>query len=69
MSRKLKPKKLSFEPGDVLTQEDLAKRWGLAPRTIANWRWAKRGPKYFRAGNRALYRAEDVLKFETRGNK
>lgn len=69
MSRKVKPKKRSFESGELLTQEDLAERWGLAPRTIANWRWAKRGPKHFKAGQKAFYRVEDVIKFEQRGTR
>jgi predicted site-specific integrase-resolvase len=46
-------------------QNDLAKRWGISPRTLERWRWSKEGPNYVRLGGRVVYRMEDVEAFET----
>jgi predicted site-specific integrase-resolvase len=46
-------------------QRELAKRWGISPRTLERWRWSKEGPNYVRLGGRVVYRMEDVEAFET----
>jgi hypothetical protein len=56
-----------------ITQEQLAKRWNLSPRTLERWRTiSHEGPKYFKIGRgpRAVvrYHADDIIAFE-RENK
>jgi hypothetical protein len=47
-----------------LNQEQLARRWGVSPRTLERWRWLKQGPNYLRLGGRVLYRLNDVESYE-----
>jgi hypothetical protein len=47
-----------------LNQEQLARRWGLSPRTLERWRWLGSGPPFLRLNGRVAYRLEDVLAFE-----
>ncbi|MGC1497300.1 MAG: helix-turn-helix domain-containing protein [Sulfitobacter sp.] len=46
------------------TQEQLADRWHLSPRTLEQWRWLGKGPKFLKIGARVLYREEDVEAWE-----
>jgi hypothetical protein len=49
----------------VLTPGELAKRYpGTTEKTIAEWRYKKTGPKFFRAGKRVYYRLPDVMAWE-----
>jgi len=47
-----------------LTQEELAKRWRISPRTLERWRWLRLGPQYLKIGGRVVYSLEDVESFE-----
>jgi hypothetical protein len=47
-----------------LDQNDLAKRWRISPRTLVQWRWQGRGPRYLKIGGRVVYRLPDVETFE-----
>jgi hypothetical protein len=47
-----------------LTQEELAERWRMSPRSLERWRSDGFGPKWIRLRGRVLYRIEDVLAFE-----
>ena len=38
-----------------LTQEQLAARWHMSPRTLEQWRWLGKGPKFLKIGARVLY--------------
>jgi len=38
-----------------LTQEQLAKRWHMSPRTLEQWRWLGKGPRFLKIGARVLY--------------
>jgi hypothetical protein len=52
-------------PGhDLLTDRELAIRWGLSPKTLANWRCAGLGLRYLKIGSKIRYRLSDVLQFE-----
>ena len=46
-----------------LNQAQLARLWGLSPRTLERWRWLGKGPPYLRIG-RVRYRLSDVVEFE-----
>ena len=47
-----------------LTQDELAKRWRISPRTLERWRWLRLGPQYLKIGGRVVYVLEDVESFE-----
>jgi hypothetical protein len=48
-----------------LRQKQLADRWLMSPRTLEQWRWQGKGPKYLKIGSRVVYRLEDVEAFES----
>ena len=47
-----------------LNQKQLARRWGLSPRTLERWRCQGRGPDYLKLVGRVSYRLSDVEAFE-----
>ena len=47
-----------------LDQKDLAKRWLISPRTLEQWRWQGRGPRYLKICGRVVYRLSDIEEFE-----
>jgi hypothetical protein len=47
-----------------LDQKGLAKRWLISPRTLEQWRWQGRGPRYLKINGRVLYRLCDIEPFE-----
>ena len=49
-----------------MTQSQLAQRWMLSPRTLEQWRWLGKGPKFLKIGARVLYREEDIEAYEAR---
>ena len=48
-----------------LDQKQLACRWLMSPRTLEQWRWQGKGPKYLKIGAKVVYRLEDVEAFES----
>ena len=48
-----------------LDQNALADRWQVSPRTLEQWRWQGRGPRFLKIGGRVVYRLADVEAFET----
>lgn len=49
----------------MLNQHQLADRWQISPRTLEQWRWLGKGPRFLKVGARVLYRASDVESYET----
>jgi hypothetical protein len=49
---------------DFLTSKELANRWRLADQTLANWRYAGKGPPFIRVGSRVLYPVKGIHAFE-----
>jgi hypothetical protein len=47
-----------------LDQKNLAERWLISARTLEQWRWQGRGPRYLKIGGRVVYRLSDVEAFE-----
>lgn len=47
-----------------LDQKSLADRWQISPRTLEQWRWQGKGPRYLKIGGRVVYRLLDVEAFE-----
>ena len=46
------------------TQEQLAERWHLSPRTLEQWRWLGKGPRFLKIGGRVLYDEDLVEDYE-----
>ena len=46
------------------TQDKLAHRWSLSPRTLERWRWLKQGPSHVKVGGRVVYRLVDIEEWE-----
>lgn len=44
----------------ALTTEEVVEIYGMNQGTLANLRWKKIGPKYYRKGRRILYKPEDI---------
>jgi hypothetical protein len=54
-----------FQDTRSLTEDELAERWHLSPRTLQRWRCEKSGPAFFRLGNRRVrYHLADILSYE-----
>jgi hypothetical protein len=47
-----------------LTSKELSDRWRLSDQTLANWRYAGKGPPFIRVGSRVLYPAEGIHAYE-----
>lgn len=47
-----------------LTQNELATRWRLSPRTLERWRSKGTGPEFLKLGSRCVYRLADIETFE-----
>jgi len=44
----------------TLTPKDCENIYGLNPGTLANMRFHKIGPRYYKLGKKVLYRVEDI---------
>ena len=51
-------------PRQVLSEVDLAVRWGMSPKTLQRWRMEGRGPHYLKLGKRVNYSLNAVIAFE-----
>lgn len=40
----------------LLTTEQAAEFFGIAPKTLENWRWLRRGPRFVHLGTHVRYR-------------
>lgn len=49
-----------------ITQDQLAKRWQISPRTLERQRWIGEGPNYVKLGGAVRYLSTDVLEYERR---
>jgi hypothetical protein len=49
-----------------LTQDELANRWRMNPRTLEGWRSLNAGPAYLKIVGRVIYRLVDVEAYEAR---
>jgi hypothetical protein len=47
-----------------LEQKELAERWRMSPRTLEQWRWQERGPRFLKLGGRVVYPVNEVENFE-----
>lgn len=49
-----------------LTQEEVACRFRVSPRTLERWRWKKSGPSYVKLGGKIVYALSDIETYERR---
>lgn len=49
---------------EVISREELAEKWAMSPRTLANWALIGKGPTPRRFGRRAFYRMDEIEAFE-----
>lgn len=47
-----------------ITQKQLAVRWHVSPRTLEQWRWLGKGPRFLKIGARVLYDENDIAAYE-----
>ncbi len=47
-----------------LDQKGLARRWLMSPRTLEQWRWQGRGPRFLKIGGRVIYPLSEVEAYE-----
>jgi hypothetical protein len=45
-------------------QKGLAQRWLISPRTLEQWRWQGRGPRYLKICRRVVYPLAEIEAFE-----
>ena len=48
-----------------LTREELAERLSIPVKTLAQWAYLGKGPRYARIGKYARYRLSDVISWES----
>lgn len=48
----------------VLSETELAQRWGVSPKTLQRWRTEGRGPKYLKLSKRVTYPLEAIAEYE-----
>jgi hypothetical protein len=58
------PDSQQFSPEQLLTSIELAQRWRVSTKTLANQRWLGEGPPFVRLGRVVRYRMSDVLAME-----
>jgi predicted site-specific integrase-resolvase len=49
---------------EFLKQKDVARRWGISPRTLERWRVIGHGPRFVKVGAHVVYRMCDVRAYE-----
>lgn len=47
----------------TLSPKEVAECLGIGVATLANWRWAGRGPRYVKVGGRIRYRVSDIMAY------
>jgi len=48
----------------MLTEAELADRWGMSPKSLQHWRIDGRGPVYTKLSKNVRYAIEDILQYE-----
>jgi predicted DNA-binding transcriptional regulator AlpA len=48
----------------VLSEIELAQRWGVSPKTLQRWRTEGRGPRYLKLSKRVTYQLDVVTDYE-----
>ena len=51
------------ERATTVSAEDAAERIGVTQATLANMRWAGRGPQFLKIGSKVRYRLTDIVAY------
>jgi hypothetical protein len=43
-----------------MTPKDFSEAHSISEGTLANWRWQKKGPRYYRVGRKIIYKVADI---------
>lgn len=62
--RSKSPKQLTLHERHVLSETELAHRWGISPKTLQRWRSEGRGPQYLKLSKRVTYPLESITEYE-----
>ena len=49
---------------NFLTEQQLAERWGIRPKTLQKFRYTGEGPAFHKIGASIRYALDDILSFE-----
>jgi Helix-turn-helix domain len=57
---------VNFVEEIFLTPREVSERYGeqVTTRTLSNWRWAGKGPEFFKIGGKILYKLSDLERWE-----
>ena len=57
---------LNLGPTDrhMLSENELANRWGMSPKTLQRWRTEGRGPHFLKLSKRVTYPLDVVIEYE-----
>ena len=58
------PASLAPHERRVLSETELAHRWGVSPKTLQRWRTEGRGPQYLKLSKRVTYPIDAVTEYE-----
>lgn len=62
--------KTGFVDGELsITGSQLAKRWGVSPHTVENWRARRKGPPYLKFTQGVRYMIADIEEFERKNKR
>lgn len=56
-------------PAGYLSPKGLARRWGVALTTLANWRCNGKGPKFEKRPHLIIYPIASVERYESKGHR
>jgi len=56
----------STDPEHCMTPLEVAERWSVHFRTLANWRCKRIGPAYIKFGHKILYKISDIIEYESK---
>lgn len=49
---------------NFINQIELARRWGVSPRTLERWRWVGEGPAFVKLGGKVVYNLAVIEAYE-----
>lgn len=53
----------------LLKPADLARRWGVSVKHLANLRSSNKGPRYIKPIGKVMYRLDDIIEYENKSVK
>lgn len=66
MGKNNQPLTEATEQSVLISERELALRWGCTSRTLQRWRAEAYGPHFLRLGGSIRYRLADIIEYENR---